>query len=76
MPIWQLGHVGKGADVFAEPPQSLSCTAGILMILAWVLSATVGQLVARYCRGAVLSRKVCGAAAWFRVSDNVQEFVE
>ncbi len=19
-PIWQLGHVGKGADLFAEPP--------------------------------------------------------
>ena len=41
--------------------------AGILMVLAWIIFATVGELIARYYKSLLFNTKIFGAAVWFRL---------
>ena len=37
------------------------------MVLAWIIFATIGELIARYCKSLAYNTKIFGAAVWFRV---------
>ena len=37
------------------------------MVLAWIIFATIGELIARYCKPLAYNTKIVGAAVWFRV---------
>ena len=61
-------------DIHARPQSNLLVQLhGCLMAVAWVLSGSIGVLVARFYKGSWGTQTACGVKVWFSVSVFVKE---
>ena len=61
-------------DIHARPQNNMLVQLhGCLMAVAWVLSGSIGVLVARFYKGSWGTQTACGVKVWFSVSVFVKE---